>query len=346
VRGGLGYDWSDVGVITNVQLDHIGQDGIRTLEDLVHIKSLVAERVREGGTLVLNADDPHVASLATAPRIASVRREVSYFSRFPNHVRIRSHLSAGGRAYYPRNGWIVEEQSGTRTPVVAISDIPVTRRGAAQFNVANALAAVAAVRAVGVDVGVVARALTTFTDAANPGRVNVFRVGDAQVIVDYGHNPHAFTAMGLLTASWPASRVTAVIAVPGDRADSVIEEAGRAAARAFDRFIVKEDDDPRGRARHEISRRLCEAIQRERPGRECQVVLDEREALTRALRDAQPRELVVVFYDDYEAVMEVLRVHGAEAASVPAAAPDDRRDSSERGDVQVEAYAEADRAAR
>jgi cyanophycin synthetase len=152
--------------------------------------------------------------------------------------------------------------------------------------------------------------------------------------------------MGLLTAPWPASRVTAVIAVPGDRADSVIDEARRAAARAFDRIIVKEDGDPRGRARHEISRRLCGAIQRERPGRECQVVLDEREALTRALRDAEPRELVVVFYDDYEAVMEVLRVHGAAAASVPAAATDDRRDSSERGDAQAEAYAEADRAAR
>ena len=35
VRRGLGYDWSDIGVITNVQPDHIGQDGIETLEDLV-----------------------------------------------------------------------------------------------------------------------------------------------------------------------------------------------------------------------------------------------------------------------------------------------------------------------
>ncbi len=53
VRGGLGWDWADVGVITNVQADHIGQEGIRSLDDIVYIKSLVAERVREGGTLVL-----------------------------------------------------------------------------------------------------------------------------------------------------------------------------------------------------------------------------------------------------------------------------------------------------
>ena len=34
VRRSLGYDWSDVGVITNVQADHLGQDGIETVDDL------------------------------------------------------------------------------------------------------------------------------------------------------------------------------------------------------------------------------------------------------------------------------------------------------------------------
>jgi len=66
-RRGLGYDWSDVGVITNIQPDHFGQDGIRSLEDLVYIKSLVAERVCDGGTPVLNADDEQLVRLADAP---------------------------------------------------------------------------------------------------------------------------------------------------------------------------------------------------------------------------------------------------------------------------------------
>jgi cyanophycin synthetase len=30
-RRGLGYDWSDVSVMTNIQPDHIGQDGINPL---------------------------------------------------------------------------------------------------------------------------------------------------------------------------------------------------------------------------------------------------------------------------------------------------------------------------
>jgi cyanophycin synthetase len=57
LRSGLGYDWSDVAVITNIQADHIGQDGIQSIEDIARIKSLVAERVRDGGTLILNADE-------------------------------------------------------------------------------------------------------------------------------------------------------------------------------------------------------------------------------------------------------------------------------------------------
>src|SRR5215468_28415 len=64
VRGGLGYDWSDISVISNVRLDHVGQDGIETLDDLLYIKALVAERVRKGGTLILNADDERLSQLA------------------------------------------------------------------------------------------------------------------------------------------------------------------------------------------------------------------------------------------------------------------------------------------
>jgi cyanophycin synthetase len=58
VREGLGYEAADVGVITNITEDHLGQDGIETLEDLVFVKSLVAEAVKDGGAAVLNGLDP------------------------------------------------------------------------------------------------------------------------------------------------------------------------------------------------------------------------------------------------------------------------------------------------
>lgn len=80
VRRSLGYDWTDVGVITNVSADHLGQDGIETVDDLVHVKSLVAERVREGGTVVLNADDARLVQ-RPAGGTSSRRRSGSCGSR-------------------------------------------------------------------------------------------------------------------------------------------------------------------------------------------------------------------------------------------------------------------------
>ncbi|WP_461248562.1 Mur ligase family protein, partial [Treponema sp. R6D11] len=57
IRSGLGYDQADVAVITNIGNDHIGLDGVETIEDIAYVKSLVAEAVRDDGFVVLNAED-------------------------------------------------------------------------------------------------------------------------------------------------------------------------------------------------------------------------------------------------------------------------------------------------
>ena len=80
VRRGLGYDWSDIGVMTNISDDHVGQDGIKSVDDIVEIKSLVAERVKEGGTLIVSAADKHLVKLMESERIRKIPKKVVYFS--------------------------------------------------------------------------------------------------------------------------------------------------------------------------------------------------------------------------------------------------------------------------
>ena len=317
VRRGLGYDWSDVAVLTNVQPDHFGQDGIETLEDLVFIKSLVAERVREGGTLVLNADDEQLARLAAHPRVSKVSKRVVYFSLREDHALIRKHLDAGGTAFHVRGGWVVEAEGAECRRVLRAAEVPATMNGAAEFQVANVLACVAACRAHGVPAGQVAAALATFRSAAaNPGRANLFRLpAGGHVLLDYGHNPEAFRAVCRMAARWEGLRVTGVVGVPGDRSDELIEEAGRAAARGFQRIIIKEDKDLRGRAPGEVAERLCRVVAAEAPARECLVRLDEVEALRLELEQAGPGEVVVVFYDKLAPLLRVLEEFGAEPAA-------------------------------
>jgi cyanophycin synthetase len=322
-RGGLGYDWSDISIISNVRLDHIGQDGIAGLDDLLFIKSLVAERVREGGTLVLNADDERLARLMESERMAGIQRNVIYFSMRPNHVLIRRHLAAGGTAYVFSRGWIVEATPYAQTRIERASSIPVTLNGAAAFHIANSLAAVAACRAFGVEREAIAASLKGFrADLHNSGRANLYEVAGGHVMIDYGHNPDAFEAVCRMAAQWEASRVTGVVGVPGDRNDSVIEQAGRAAARGFHRIFIREDKDLRGREKDEVARLLSDAARSECPDRECRIIHDETAALETAVREIKPGEVVIIFYEKLGLVLDVLRRHGAAPVSyIPEPSP-------------------------
>jgi cyanophycin synthetase len=317
-RRGLGYDWSDIGVMTNIGPDHIGQDGIRSVEDLVFIKSLVAERVREGGTLILNADDEHLSRLAEEPRVTRTPKQVVYFSLHENNLVVRAHLEGGGTAYYLKDGWLVEARGRAEESVVEAGAIPATLGGAAEFQVANALACLAACRAYGLTNEQVASALKSFrNDAAdNPGRTNLYRTATGgYVLLDYGHNPDAFKAICRMASLWQGHRVTGIIGVPGDRDDTVIEEAARVAARGFHRLVIKEDEDPRGRRPGEVAELLCRTVQREVAGRECRTVLDETEALEQELEKVGEGDVLVMFYDRLAPVLEILERHGARPAS-------------------------------
>jgi cyanophycin synthetase len=307
-RRGLGYDWSDISVMTNIQADHIGQDGIRSIDDLVYIKSLVAERVKEGGTLVLNADDERLARLMETPRVSRIKKNVIYFSLRENHLLLKRHRASGGTAYFVKGGWIVEAIGEREYRIIEAAAIPVTMLGAAEFNIANVMAAFAACRAYGLSRAQVASAIMGFhSEGHNPGRVNLYRVAGGYVMLDYGHNPEALKAVCRMASLWSVRRVTGVIGVPGDRADSIIEQAGRVAARGFQRLIIKEDEDLRGRASGEVASLLCNAVKDEAPDRECIVIHSEAAALGRALEEITEGEIVIMFYDKLAPLLEVLK---------------------------------------
>jgi cyanophycin synthetase len=311
VRRGLGYDWSDISVLTNIGPDHIGQDGIESVEDLVYIKSLIAERVREGGTLILNADDEHLARLMENPRVSKLKKRVVYFSLHENNPLISQHVAAGDTAYFLRDGLIIEVDGHVELPVLHVADIPCTMSGTAEFQISNLLAAIAACRAYGVTAEHLKASLQGFNSDYNPGRANLYRVNGGYVMVDYGHNPDAFAAICRMAARWTDRRVTGIIGVPGDRDDSIIEQAGRVAGRGFHSVIIKEDNDLRGREKGKVARLLCQAVNDESPDTECRIVLDEVEALRSEIEAMHDGQVIVVFYDQLEPVMNVLESVGA-----------------------------------
>jgi cyanophycin synthetase len=314
IRGGLGYDKADVAVITNITADHFGMDGIADLDDLTEVKALVAEEIRPGATLVLNGEDPRSAAMAQRRRVAEAKPVIRYFSLDGRNPVVVAHRMSGGMTCELRDGHLVETRGGEETVLLGVDELPGACGGAASHLIANALAACAACRGLGVSVKDIRRALMTFTPAqANPGRGNEYEVGGKPVVIDYGHNPAAVTAMGrLLHKAWGGDPVAA-ITLPGDRRNDLVCDTAAALAEWFGRVVIYEDHDLRGRTPGEMTGLIRSALTARRPGITIATASGPASALRSALALAGPADPVLFLYEKLAPVHEALAALGATA---------------------------------
>jgi cyanophycin synthetase len=296
LRFGLGYDWANVGVVTNIAADHLGLRDIETLEDLARLKSLVAERVFPDGAAVLNAED------SMTPWIADrVKARLAYFSLDPQNERFKTHVSAGGLgAVMDRHDTLCLYRSTLRIPLVHARQIPITFDGKARFNIANALAAALAAFAAGIEMDDIRGGLTTFHPSPfqAPGRGNLYDFRDFRVMIDYCHNAHGMAQVAPFLASIKRGRLVVVLNAPGDRREEDFDAITKEAAPHFDRVILRDDEDLRGRAPGEVIGRLREGLIRHGMKAEAiEEAKNESDAVRRALSTARRDDLVVVFAD-------------------------------------------------
>lgn len=305
VRAGLGYDYSDVGIITNVSTDHLGMDGIETLDDLAKVKSLVGEAVHPEGYTVLNADDRYVTGL-----MSRLRSRIIFFSEAGDNILVRRHLGAGGTAVFVKNKAVVVACGNKLYKILPVKSIPCTYQGAAQHNVQNVLAAAAGCWALGASVDIIRDGLLGFSPGLchNPGRMNSWDVGGIRIVVDYGHNAAGYRCIVDTVHKFKYKRLIGVIGMPGDRLDEHIAEVGRIAGAGFDRIIIKEDVDLRSRTPGETAGLLKEGILMAGLGeKQIKIILNEPEAVKAAINEARPGDLVVIFYEKIEPIIDIIK---------------------------------------
>ncbi|MGF1520068.1 MAG: cyanophycin synthetase [Nodosilinea sp.] len=290
LRSGLAFKDCDIGLVLNVAADHMGLGDIETLEDMAHLKSVVAEAVRPSGYAVLNADDPLVAAMAQR-----VKSQVAYFSMDPHNDLVRKHAQGGGLAAIYEQGYLSILKGDWLLRIEQAEKVPLTMGGLAPFQIANALAASLAAFAQGVDIGYIRQALHTFEASSDqtPGRMNLFNLGRFHALVDYAHNPASYEALGGFVKNWPGKRI-GVVGGPGDRRDEDFITLGRLAAKMFDDIVVKEDDDTRGRERGDAAKWIVHGIEEAAGEATYQTILDETEAVNAALDVAPDDSLVVI----------------------------------------------------
>jgi cyanophycin synthetase len=329
LRAGMGCQRCDVGACLNVQADHLGLRGVDTLEDLAEVKRTVIEVAKDTvakDTAVLNADDPRCLEMADY----SSAEHVCYVTMNPEHELVRAHIEAGGRAavleHVIQGHFITLYESCSHMPLLLTRMIPATLDGRAMHNVQNAMFAAAMAYSLGVGLEDIRHGLRTFGTSffQAPGRMNVFDGHPFKVILDYGHNPSAIAVVRATVESIPVSgRRIVVLAAPGDRRDDDIREAARAAAGAFDLYILRRDDHPRGRGPEEVPRMLEEELLAAGVSEDhIRVIPDEEEAVDAALEAAAEGDLVLIFGDQIARTWKQITGTGIEEPAT-AGAPGD-----------------------
>ncbi len=239
---GMGVSANDVSVVTNVSADHLGMQGIDTLDQLAEVKSIVTRVTRAEGWAVLNGEDPRVWGMR---RVTRARPWA--FALDPAAPALREALDSGGRAMTILDDDLTVLESG-RDPdrLVSVLDVPATLAGLSRHNTANALAAAAAALGLGLPRGAVVAGLRTFAPDTehNPGRMNTYTLplaaGSATVVVDMAHNEDSLEALmdvaeGLLA---PGASTRLGLGLAGDRTDELLRSMGEIAGRRAGHVVI------------------------------------------------------------------------------------------------------------
>jgi cyanophycin synthetase len=231
---GIGLTRNDVSVVTNVSADHLGLQGIDTVDQLAEVKAVVPRITRKDGWAVLNAEDPRVYAMR-----AVIKAQPWVFGRDPDSPAIRETLGDGGRATTVIDGWLTVLRPGRDPdPLIELVDVPMTLAGLSRFNVENTLAAASAALAIGIPSDVVVTGLRSFRPDAehNPGRMNFFSIGGVTVVIDLAHNEAGLEALIEIMNGVrpPDARLLLGLGVVGDRQDDLIEKLAEVAARDTD----------------------------------------------------------------------------------------------------------------
>jgi len=300
-------DRYDVGALLNVQDDHIGVDGIDSLEQMAELKAEVLERSTRA--VVVNAEDP----LCLAMRARAGTNRHILVARTPAAPAVVEHRRDGGEAVFidtrGDRPWIVVAAGEAESAVMPVHDIPATMNGLLTFNESNALFAAAVAWAQGIGTGVIREALSSFDNSAdqNPGRYNFIRGLPFDVLVDFAHNPDGVRGVCSVAAGLPVSgrRVLCSVNI-GSRHPAHVESLAPLLAENFDEFVLSCDpklvggcpeyagDDPAA-AMVARSRRLL--LDTGVSDENITVEADPHTAVRVALDRARPGDLVVLLAD-------------------------------------------------
>ena len=281
----------DLGIFTNISPDHIGTLEHPDFDDYLRNKAKLFGRCKKG---LFNRDDPLLPEFlerATCEVFTFGMGEKSAYP-YPDF-----------KALSPRFG----KQDGILGSFAHIAgpqedfDLFVGMPG--DFNLANALGAVAAARLLGISEEVIRRALK---EVHVTGRVEVVYSGEpATVMIDYAHNGVSATALLNMLRAYDPGRIVVIFGAEGGRAQVRRQEMGEVCGKLAD-FCILSSQNPDFEPIEDIFRDIHKAL--DPSGTPSVDIADRREAIRYALRNAKKGDFIAIIgkgQEDYELIKGV-----------------------------------------
>jgi UDP-N-acetylmuramoyl-L-alanyl-D-glutamate--2,6-diaminopimelate ligase len=277
----------DVAVLTNVTHEHLDFHGTVEAYRLAKARlfEMLGESVNKGirKSAVVNLDDPHAdLFLARAPD------QVITYARHHPAAMIRARRVTASPSDLT---FIADTPWGSATFTLPL---------VGDFNVSNALAALAVGLSQGISLDTCRDALAGFRGVR--GRMEVIDCGQPfTVIVDYAHTPEAFEKVMGIVRPLTRGRLIAVFGSAGERDRQKRPLQGEIAGRYCD-FLVLTDEDPRLEDRWAILDEIAVGVERagKREGEGYVKIADRAEAILAALQQAGPGDTVLLLGKGHE----------------------------------------------
>lgn len=275
----------DIGVFTNLEPDHIGENEHKDFADYMHCKSLLFRQCKLG---IFNGDSEHLEGILKGHTC-----EVETFGYGKNND-----LVADGVELKKDHGAL-----GVRYHVSGLMNFDVEVNVPGSFSVYNSLTAIAICHHFGVDVEKIKHALL---HVSVKGRIEIVPVTKRYTImIDYAHNAMALESLLTTLREYEPGRLVCLFGCGGNRAKSRRYEMGEVSSRLADLTVVT-SDNPRNEEPMDIINDILVGVHKADGA--YVTIPDRKEAIAYCMKNAQDGDIIVLAGKGHEDYQEICGV--------------------------------------
>lgn len=270
----------DIVIFTNFSEDHISPKEHPDMEDYFNSKLKLFEMCKTG---IVNTDDLHGAKI---PRLFPESNITTY--GIDNFANVLAKDITITNSYVDFKVKIKDRNERVKTGIPG------------RFSVYNSLAAICVAQKFGIDPEIVKQALL---EVRVPGRSEmVDNKLELPIMIDYAHSPESLQNILQATKSYTRGRVISVFGCGGDRDSSKRPIMGEISGKVADYTIIT-SDNPRTEKPEDIIKSIEEGISKTKGKYE--VVVDRTEAIEKAIKMANKRDIIILAGKGHETYQEV-----------------------------------------